>query len=297
MRDFIATLHKKGVYVIGRITVFQDPFYAQTHPDLAVHTKKPVGGVWKDRKGLSFVDVGARPFWEYIVALSHEAYATGFDELNYDYVRYPSDGNMENTEFSWTKGEKTETLELFFSFLHTAMKDVKMYPQGSPALSVDLFGMTTTAEDDMGIGQVWERALPYFDFLAPMVYPSHYPSGFNGWKNPNTVPYDLIYFVLESAIRRTEAISSKVRIGDAKQLIKKEAASSTGEREVPTGLYEKVSYSAQKVRPWIQDFDYGGDYGPQEVRAQIKAVEDLGLTSWMLWAPSNRYTREALRTE
>ena len=186
LREFIAELHKKGIYVIARITVFQDPYYTKLHPELSVH-KKSTGSVWKDRKGLSFVDVSAKPFWEYIVALGKESYAIGFDELNFDYIRFPSDGDMKDIEFTLSKGmSKPEALEHFFAYLHNEFKDTGV------KISADLFGMTTTNTDDLNIGQVLERAMPYFDYVMPMVYPSHYPPNFNGWKNPNNHSYDLI---------------------------------------------------------------------------------------------------------
>src|SRR3989344_5299963 len=95
IKDFIASLHDKGVYVIGRITVFQDPYYSKLHPELAVKRASD-GAVWKDHKGLSFIDVSAKPYWKYISDLGHEAIALGFDELNFDYIRFPSDGDMTN---------------------------------------------------------------------------------------------------------------------------------------------------------------------------------------------------------
>ena len=95
VKSLIANLHERGIYVIGRITVFQDPLYAKKYPERAVQ-KKSDTSVWKDYKGLSFVDVSAREYWDYIVALSEDAYALGFDELNFDYIRFPSDGNMKD---------------------------------------------------------------------------------------------------------------------------------------------------------------------------------------------------------
>ena len=123
LREFVAELHEKGIYVIARITVFQDPYYTKLHPELAVKRASD-GGVWKDRKGLSFIDVSAKPYWDYIVALGKESYAMGFDELNFDYVRFPSDGNMKDISFTWGKGmSKAESLEHFFMYLHSAFKD------------------------------------------------------------------------------------------------------------------------------------------------------------------------------
>lgn len=303
MRAFVEKLHEQGIYVVGRITVFQDPFYTHLHPELAVKFRDPPGTVWKDRKGLSFIDVGAKPYWEYIAKISRAARELGFDELNYDYVRFPSDGPMGNISFDWAKDRpKAEVLEEFFAYLQAEVKRADAYPSGEtpPALSVDIFGMVTTAEDDMNIGQMLERALPYFDYVCPMVYPSHYPPHFNGWADPNTVPYDLIHFVLASAVRRAQATSSPVAWLGGEQVYRDELVAPHGSstasttRRVATGLYTKPSFGADHIRPWLQDFDYGGTYDVKEVRAQIKATHDVGITSWMLWAPSNRYTQGAL---
>jgi hypothetical protein len=307
IESFIATLHEKGVYVIGRITVFQDPYYSSTHPDLAVKFASPAGAVWKDNKGLSFIDVGAKSYWDYIITLSREAHRLGFDELNYDYVRYPSDGPMKNIAFDWAGNKSKQVmLEEFFAYLNKEMKDTSKYPVGvtAPYISADLFGMVTTNYDDLNIGQVLERALPYFDFIAPMVYPSHYPKGFNGWNNPNTVPYELIKFVLDAAVRRTIAFESPIETLLSKPIMEKVVVPPTAPgtasttKEVPsTTRFTKDVYDKNKIRPWLQDFDYGGDYDVAEVKAQIQATYDAGLDSWMLWAPSNRYTRGALKEE
>ncbi|MCK9344964.1 MAG: putative glycoside hydrolase [Candidatus Pacebacteria bacterium] len=280
LREFIATLHEKGIYVIARITVFQDPYYTKAHPELAVH-KKSDGTVWKDRKGLSFVDVSAKPFWDYIVAIGKESYALGFDELNFDYMRFPSDGDMKNIEYSWGKGmAKAEALEHFFAYLHNALKDT------GAKLSVDLFGMTATNTDDLNIGQVLERALPYFDYIAPMVYPSHYPTGFNGYKNPNDHAYDIVQFSMKRAGDRAEATTTTVEhFGGVR------VGTST------PAVYTKEVYSRNKLRPWLQDFDYGGDYDAAKVRAQIQATYDADMNSWFLWDPKNLYTKEALKAQ
>ena len=97
-------LARKNIYVIGRITVFQNPAYTKAHPDEAV--QKVGGGVWKGHKGLAFVDVGAKPYWDNVVELSKEAYALGFDELNYDYIRFPSDGDMKSAVYAWDRGSR-----------------------------------------------------------------------------------------------------------------------------------------------------------------------------------------------
>ncbi len=306
IEEFIKTLHEKNIYVIGRITVFQDPFYSQKHPELAVKFAEPKGEIWKDYKGLSFIDVGAKPYWDYIVELSLEAHRFGFDELNYDYIRYPSDGPVGNIHFDWAGDkEKAEALEEFFVYLHKEMKDENIYPQGvkPPVLSADLFGMVTTNTNDLNIGQVLERALPYFDHICPMVYPSHYPRDFNGWSNPNGVPYELIRFVLNTAVERTVADTTSVKtIGGEmiyETIVIPPTASSTATttKKVETGVYIKEEYDKNKIRPWLQDFNLGAPaYGAAEVRAQIQATYDAGLSSWMLWDAANTYTKGALES-
>jgi hypothetical protein len=295
MRGLVASLHEKGIYVIGRITVFQDPFYSALHPELAV--KRTDGSVWKDYKGLSFIDVGARPYWDYIIALATDSYDLGFDELNFDYVRYPSDGNLKDVAFTYSGGKnKQENLESFFKHLHEALDDPEHYADTAhentgratsvPYLSVDLFGMTTSSTDDLSIGQVEERAAPYFDFIAPMVYPSHYPHGFIGLDDPNKHVYDVVHYALGEGARRLVASTTSV-----------DGFAHTRVGTSTPALYRKPVYDKQKLRPWLQDFDYGGNYGVAEVRAQIQAAYDAGLTSWMIWDPGNHYTRSAYLPE
>lgn len=306
MRSLIQMLHDNDIFVIGRITVFQDPFYTKTRPDLAV--KKADGQtVWKDNKGLSFIDVAATEYWDHIIELSVESYNLGFDELNFDYVRYPSDGPMNDISFTHSKNseygsDKQANLEAFFAYLHEAMSDEEQFaeyrhentgrPSSTPWTSADLFGMTTTNTDDLSIGQVIERAAPYFDFIAPMVYPSHYPNAFLGLGNPNDYPYEVVHHAMRSGVDRMVS-STTVVAGFTHEPLYTTNASGT---KSFTGQYKKPVYKPSKLRTWIQDFDYGGDYDAADVRAQIQASYDAGVRDWMIWAPSNIYTREALRS-
>ena len=261
MRDFIESLHKKGIYVAGRVAVFQDAYFVKHRPDLAVKNK--VGSeTWKDRKGISWIDPGSREYWDYIILLAEESRKIGFDEINFDYIRFPSDGNMRDISYPHSSSTpKAVVLKQFFEYLHNGLIDSGL------TISADLFGMTTTATDDMGIGQILENALPYFDYVMPMVYPSHYPATFEGFADPEKHPYEVVHFAMEGAIERAEVLAST------------------------TGM------SVAALRPWLQDFGLKMTYGSAEVRAQIKAVNDLGLTSWVLWSPSNKYTKGALNTE
>ncbi len=265
MKEFVKELHDANIYVIGRISVFQDPSYTKLFPELAVR-KISDGSVWKDYKGLSFIDVGAKPYWDYIVELSKVSFEMGFDEINYDYVRYPSDGNMQDTHYSWTVGTTTkpEMLKSFFKYLHDEMRKT------DAKLSVDLFGMTTTVTVDMNIGQILENTLPYFDYVSPMVYPSHYPKSWSGFSNPADNPYEVIKISMSGALERE------------------------GAWRISEGL---ATTTASKMRPWLQDFNLGATYGPDKIRSQIQATYDIGLSSWMLWNAGNKYTTAALLSE
>jgi hypothetical protein len=277
MKDFIQTLHEKDMYVIGRITTFQDPFFAKREPEVAVKRESD-GGIWADRKGINYLDPGAKKVWDHVVSIANESYAIGFDEINFDYIRFPSDGNMKDISFPVSGTErKSEVIESFFSYLHDKLK-----PTGL-VISADLFGMTTTNYDDLGIGQVLEKTLPYFDYVSPMVYPSHYPPTFNGWADPNKHAAELIYYVMGKAIERTVASTTRIRTNGSEMI-----ASTSPE------LYTKPEWDKDKLRPWLQDFQYGGHYGIPEVRGQIQSAYDVGLDSWMLWSPSNHYTLGAL---
>lgn len=265
MKEFISELHKKNIYVVGRVAVFQDEYFVKHRPDLAVKTKDG-SKVWKDRKGIAWIDTGSREYWDYIILVAKESHKIGFDEINFDYIRFPSDGNMKDISFPFSSTTpKSVVLKNFFEYLHKNLEDSDM------KISADLFGMVTNTYDDMGIGQVLENAIPYFDYIMPMVYPSHYPPNFQGYKEPESYPYEIIKFSMGEAVTRAEIL-----------------ASSTGQ--------DKIEYK-NKMRPWLQDFGLRVSYGPAEVRAQIKATNDLGLDSWILWSPSNKYTKSALNAE
>ena len=273
MQNLVEEMHNKNIYVIGRVTVFQDPLYVKAHPELAVKRKSD-SGVWKDRKGISFVDVGAKPFWDYITAIATSSYAIGFDEINFDYIRFPSDGDMQDIYFSHTGTiAKKEMLRQFFAYLDSKLANTGVIT------SADLFGMTTTNTDDLGIGQVLEYALMNFDYVSPMVYPSHYPPKFNGWPDPNKVPYEIVKFSMDAAVARDNSLYKEI---------------STTTASTTPDQYLMKRLNPLQLRPWLQDNDYPVHYTAEMVRKQIQATYDSSLTSWMLWDPANTYTKEAL---
>ncbi len=281
IKEFIESLHEKNVYVIGRIAVFQDPLFVKERPDLAVKRASD-GEVWKDRKGISWLDAAAKEAWERAADLARESYALGFDEINFDYIRFPSDGNMEDIAYPFydkTTTTKPEVLRQFFAYLDKELSDIPL------PISADLFGLTTSAKDDLGIGQILEDAAPYFDYIAPMVYPSHFAAGFEGLKNPAANPYEVIKYSMDEAVKK---------LNPPDPLPAASATATSSQATTTLQVKPKPKYNPLKLRPWLQDFDLGADYTADMVRAQIQATYDAGLTSWMLWDPSNKYTKEAL---
>ncbi len=267
LNALVKRLHDEGIYVIGRISVFQDQRLALARPDLALYSST-TGQLWKDHKGLMWMDTAAREVWDYNIDIAKEILERGFDEANFDYVRFASDGNLNDIKHPfWDETTlKTHVVREFFRYLRNRLFDYK--------ISADLFGLVTINTDGLGIGQHLEFALPYFDVIAPMVYPSHYYKGFIGYDNPGAHPYEVIKYSLETAVRRMNAFYK--------------AASTT---------------PVAKLRPWLQDFDLGADYDANLVRAEMQAVYDVASTApgyfegWMLWNPANVYTREALSNE
>ena len=258
IREFTNLLHRKNIYVIGRIAVFQDPYFIIKHPELAVRTETDPEKIWRDYKGIAWLDAGSQEVWDYVLAIAKEAYDDGFDEINFDYVRYPSDGNLHDISYPISgTTPRAEVMKSFFEYVHE-----RLTSEGIKS-SVDIFGLTTTEKNDLGIGQVLEDALANFDYVSPMVYPSHYASGAYGYAKPAIKPYEIVYHSMKRAVERAKAM----------------------------GVDEK------KLRPWLQDFDLGAKYTADMVRAQINATYDSGLDSWMLWDPANTYTRGALMTD
>lgn len=255
IKEFVDELHQRGYYVIGHIAVFQDNYLTRIRPDLAMR-RKDNNEIWQDAKGMAWLDVSQPEVWDYTIALASEAYSAGFDELNFDYVRFPTDGDISQIRYrnyDPSKETRVEALRKFFVYLHDHVKEI-----GAPS-SANVFGMVATNDDDLGIGQVMENIAPYVDYVAPMVYPSHYPKGWQGYKKPATVPYKVVKSSLDSGVKKIEALG----------------------------------FPKEKIRPWLQDFDLGANYTSAMVKSEQQAVYDSGLQSWMMWDPSCKYTLSA----
>ena len=273
--------HKKNIYVIGRVAVFQDPGAAKKYPERAIKSKK-TGNLWKDNKGLTWVDAGNKDQWKYTEGVATYAYSIGFDEINFDYIRFPSDGNLKDMKLPNSEGqEKNKVVSNFFTYIGEAMK-AKNIPT-----SADIFGQTTSDDSGMGIGQTLQAALRSFDYVSPMSYPSHYVKNYHNIKNPDSSPYETIHLSYQDAIMRID------------KMAKEDASTYTKVGTTTNITIDDAKYKTQKdlyvkkLRPFLQDFTLKFTYGKKEVSDQIRALNELGIKSYLMWNPSSRYTKEA----
>ena len=262
LRDFdgmMADLKARGVYTIARIVTFKDNILATKRPELAV-TDTRTGKPWVDREGLAWVDPFREEVWNYNIALAREAIERGFDEVQFDYVRFPTDGKLQAAKYVKPVSKETR-LPTIAAFLERARKELGA--RGG-YVAADLFGYTAFNENDTDIGQRIEELAPHLDYICPMVYPSGYHVGIPGFRNP----VQNSYAVVRESVR----------------LIRKRAAHTPA----------RVRPWLQDFR------DYAFDrriFGVSEIRDQIRGADEGGSTGWMLWNPRNDYTGGALRAK
>jgi len=271
LKRLVDRLHENSIYVIVRIAVFQDQHLLKVRPDLAI--RNPSRQIWRDRMGLGWVDPASEEVWKYIVELGREAAAAGVDELNFDYIRFPSDGNVEDIRypvFDNSIRTRRHVIESFFAYLTSQLRST------GAVLSADVFGLVTVRADDMGIGQVLEDALMHFDVVSPMVYPSHYGRGFMQFRNPAAHPYEVVHYSLAKAAERRHKLFEALTAF------------------TPPGNTASTEIHVAAIRPWLQAFDLGAPYPPSAIRTQMRATTNAGFyDGWLLWSASNKYAGES----
>lgn len=257
VRALIQKLHDKDIYVIARQTVFQDPILAERRPEWAIKSKR--GKLWHDKKGLTWVDPTRKEVWEYNVAIAEEAIRLGFDEINFDYVRFPLDGNMNDVIYTNGGKKRYEVMAEFFQFLNTELSDEPAW------ISIDVFGfaMEKEGDNDMSIGQRLVDAVHDVDYISPMMYPSHYPGGHLGLANPAADPAKVIENGMKKGLPRFKSTRAQVR-----------------------PWLQAFNMGANYTNA-----------SSTLIRAQIDAVEKYSDAGWMLWNASNKYSEVGLRVE
>lgn len=257
IESLMKKLKEKNVYTIARIVSFKDPLYTNAHLDKAI-MKKGTNTPFKSSDGLRWASPHDRDLWNYNIEVAKEAAKAGFNEIQFDYVRFPaSNGGKLDASLDYRNPlneTKPETIQNYLKYAREELKDYKVY------IGSDVFGLVGSVTDHMGIGQHWEAMSNASDIICPMMYPSHYGSGVYNLKTPDAKPYETVYKSTYDAIKRNENL------------------------ETPA-----------IIRPWIQDFTATWvkghiRYGKEEVKAQIKALNDLGIEEYMLWNAANKYS-------
>lgn len=240
-----------GIYTIARLVVFKDSPVAELHPKYAVRDNW-TGGLWRDQNGAAWVNPLNREMWHANISLAEEVIALGFDEVQYDYIRFPTDGNMARADFgrTVTAADRESVIEEFLE-----ISRARLIPLGGRQ-SADVFGYTTVVDHDLGIGQNFVQVSETVDYVSPMIYPSHWPRGslYGIPGHPNDFPYLTVKISMNEAVRQ-------------------------------------LNGNRLQIRPWLQDFGMPGmyTYGAPEVKAQIDALTDVGIHSWLIWSPSNYF--------
>lgn len=269
IQDLDALLKKLAddqIYRIARIAVMRDSAFASVKTGSALMFRS--GGFWRDKTGSMWVDPASQDVVTYSLALAREAYARGFDEVQFDYVRFASDGNISAIAYPLFNGKdlKVDVMKRFFAAVGDPLRKEKI------PVSFDLFGLVCMGNDGLGIGQRLGDVMPSADFVSPMVYPSHYANGFQGFANPAVHPYEVIKISLDRAVT----------------LLGEEVTDVTKVTEVETSKENQMAIRKQ-FRPWIQDFDIGAVYTSTMIEAQIKAVRDAGGSGFLIWNARNVY--------
>ncbi|PKM82740.1 MAG: hypothetical protein CVU89_04365 [Firmicutes bacterium HGW-Firmicutes-14] len=198
IREYLTQLKEQDIYTIARIVVFRDPFLARAKPGLRV-VKQDGSPVLKGE----WVSPYSREVWEYNISLAREAYDLGFDEVQFDYIRFPENARTAN----YAENDGRHRVEVISDFLSYARQELGW----DKIMSATVFGFTGFAVDDMGIGQRPEQLAPYIDYISPMVYPSHYSKGNYGFPNPNAHPYEVVDGSLKDINSLVESSGCRLR--------------------------------------------------------------------------------------
>ncbi|WP_434751849.1 putative glycoside hydrolase [Paenibacillus amylolyticus] len=250
-------LEKHKVYPIARIVVFKDTILAKKNPELSFRNQD--GSVWANGKGDSFVNPYSKEVWDYNIEIAKEAAKLGFKEIQFDYVRFPEGFETRADKLKYIQTDQSR-VDVVAGFVQYARKELA--PLGV-RVSVDIFGYAASVPAAEGIGQDFVKISENVDVISPMVYPSHYSTGWYGVKDPDRDPYTTIRGSMKDTHKKLD----------------------------PTKELKPV------IRPWIQDFTASWlgsghymKYGKKQVEDQIRAMKEMNVDEYLLWNASNRYT-------
>ncbi len=262
-KNLLKTLEKKKIYPIARVVVFKDTALANKKPEWSY---KDGNEVWKNGRGEAFVNPFVKDVWDYNVQIAIEAAKMGFQEIQFDYVRFPEGFEKRDSTLKYSMGDYQDIemdnvqkrVKAVTDFVAYAREKLKPY---DVKVSVDIFGYTATLPEAPGIGQNFSKISENVDVISSMIYPSHWGSYF-GIAKPDTEPYLLVQEYAKMEKRKLDELKTP-----------------------------PVS------RPWLQSFTASWlgkgnyiPYGKKEVEDQIRALKDQGINEYLLWNASNRYS-------
>lgn len=308
LKEFIDELHKDGFWVIARIVVCRDSSMINIKPEW--YLKNSSGSLWQDKAGYFWLDPACPEVQNYILEVSQKAVDFDFDEIQFDYLRFPDRGALEGIVYPCHNKEskKRQAINDFYSALSEDLRNYKK----DIILSVDLFGLVAQYFNISETGQNASDTLGKFDYISFMLYPSHFFNGFVVQKDlkrnlpalyfssPSNHPYEVVH---RTVLNASDYISSFYSKPEGRFQYKKSQSFLFflnylfSEYNI---FLEENKKNKSRIRPWLQDFDLKKDsqqgicYDAEKVRAQIKASEDAGASGWLLWNPWNVYTKEAL---
>lgn len=308
MPGLIRKCKEHGIYLIARIVAFKDPFLAENRQDLALTDKN--GSIFRDKSGLAWVNPYKREVWDYLLEIARQAASVGFDEIQFDYIRFSTDAGMSKVDFGEEALEQDKE-DVITEFTIYAAQE--LHDMGVP-LSADVYGVIIDSKLDASIvGQNYYEMAKHLDYISPMVYPSHYGPGNLGLAVPDAQPYETIFRSMKTSRKvlagmGREAEDMQVSENDVSgnsisgnSISENSTSGKSMDAADPKDLIPNQEIRAD-VRPWLQDFTATWvkghiRYGPEEIRAQIQAVYDAGYEEWILWNASNRYTEGGLLPE
>ena len=257
LKTLVDTVEAHGIWTIARIVVFKDPLLSKAKPEWSI--KDPSGNLWRDKAGNTWVSAWDENVWEYNIQIAEEVLRAGFDEIQFDYIRFPEPfPSLPKQIHPHAKGDRTDAIEAFIAKAKPRIKAL------GGVLGVDLFGLSPNDPRDVQIGQQWERIISQVDHVLPMVYPSHYlPTHLKGVPTPNKMPYETVFASVGMGVIRADRL-------------------------------RKAGATPARIIPWLQAFsapwvNRNYPYGPEQAAAQIKAVYDVGLEDWVFWHPGSKY--------
>lgn len=257
LKAVVDSVEAHGIWTVARIVVFKDPMLSQAKPEWSI--KNPSGGLWRDKAGNTWVSAWDPNVWEYNIQVAEEVLRAGFDEVQFDYVRFPEPfPSLPRQIHMNEKGDRTDAI---VAFLEKAKPRIKAL---GGVMAADLFGLSPNDPKDVQIGQQWERIIAQVDHVLPMTYPSHYlPTHLKGIPKPNQMPYETIVASVGMGVIRADRLRA-------------------------------AGKPAARIIPWLQGFSApwvtkNYPYGVEQADAQIRGVYDVGLEDWIFWHPGSKY--------